>query len=235
MVHGAFSCPVQQRTLLVAFSNAGFPSYALALRGHSPGDAARIHGASVMDYVHDVRAMLPLVGERPIVVGHSMGGLITAKVVSMGGCRAGVLIAAAPTAPVRMTLPSAPTFLKLLPRVLMGATLDPPREALRRITLGNVAPEKHDNILNTFVPDSGVAFRDMVLGKIRVRRDDISCPLLAVFGDADLLVPPAQMRATARKLGATIHEHPGSGHAIFEEPNGPKIVGRIIAWCQGIL
>ncbi len=231
LVHGAFSCPAQQLTLLRAFSGAGFPVCALALRGHTARDADRIRGASIMDYVSDVRAMIGLIGGTPIVVGHSMGGLITTKVVSMGGCRAGVLIAAAPTAPVRMTLPSAPTFLRLLPRVLMGSTLQPPLEALRRITLRNVAPAKHDGILSTFVPDSGVAFRDMVLGKIRVRRDDIRCPLLAVFGDSDLLVPPSQMRSTAHRLGATIHEYPGSGHAIFEEPNGPEIVGRIVAWC----
>jgi pimeloyl-ACP methyl ester carboxylesterase len=233
LVHGAFSCPAQMQTLLVAFSERGYATYALALAGHGGAGSGSVHGKSIGDYVRDTVEAARLIGN-PLVVGHSMGGLIATKVAESGAARAAVIIAAAPPAPVMVTRQSASTFIKLLPRVLSGTTITPPLAALQRLTLGNVDAAKRDSILSSFVPESGVAFRDMVLGRVRVDPDQLRCPVLAVYGDRDLLVPPWQMRAAAKRLRAVVMEPPGSGHALFEEPNGPAIVRDIVGWCDQV-
>ena len=231
LVHGAFSCPLQMTSLLLAFSQRGYPSYALALAGHDGPSSGIVHRKSIGDYVRDTAEAARLLAN-PFVVGHSMGGLIATKVAELGAARAAVLIAAAPPAPVMMTPQSAPTFIGLLPRLLAGATINPPLNALRRLTLTTVDEAKHSIILSTFVPESGVAFRDMMFGKCRVNPTLIRCPLLSVYGDQDRLVPSWQMRATAKRLGATVMERAGSGHVLFEEASGPAIVRDIIDWCD---
>lgn len=232
-VHGAFSCPVQLAPLLEAFSAAGFSAYTFALRGHGPGD--RVDGARIADYVMDVLAMIRQLGRPPILVGHSMGGLIALKVAETGNCVGAALVAAAPPSPIMATLPALPVFAKLLPRILLGATIVPPREDLRRISLRFVTDlARQQQILDTFVPESGAALRDIILGAVKVDPMKIRVPLLYLIGAKDTLVPPWQMRSTARRYGATIREYPDGGHSLFVEPHGPRVLADLTAWCGAL-
>lgn len=234
LVHGAFSNPEQLQTLQGAFSAAGFATYAPALRGHDRAAPESVDRLGITAYVDDVRAVAQALDAAPIVVGHSMGGLITTKVLESGLGRAGVLIAAAPPAPVLPTSRSLIVLLREFASIITGRTMAPPAEALRQLALNAVEPSRHAEILQGFVPESGVAFRDMILGRIRVNRDAIRVPLLAVVGGRDRLVPPWQMRSTARKLGAEIQLHSSCGHFPFEEPTGAEVITGIIDWCLRI-
>jgi pimeloyl-ACP methyl ester carboxylesterase len=124
-------------------------------------------------------------------------------------------------------------FARLLPRILLGATVRPPREDLRRISLFNVDASLQEQILDTFVPESGVALRDMILGRTRVDPRAMRVPLLYLFGRKDRLVRAGQMRAAANRLGATVREYPDSGHALFVEPGGEQVVQDMIDWVRG--
>ncbi len=230
-VHGAFSCPLQLLPLLDACSEAGFNCYAFPLRGHATGE--RVNGAGIAEYVMDVLAMIrQLGGEPPILIGHSMGGLVTLKVAETGNARAVVLVSAAPPAPVMATWHSLPAFLRLLPRVLLGAPIDPPREILRRVALNRVDPALHQPILDTFVPESGAALRDIMLGLVKVTPGKVRVPLLYLIGARDRLVPAWQMRSAAKRLGATVHEYPEGGHSLFVEQHGDEVRRRMIGWLE---
>jgi non-heme chloroperoxidase len=227
-VHGAFSCPEQLRPLLEAFSGAGIPSYAFPLRGHGPGD--RVDGARIADYVMDVLAMIRQLGAPPILLGHSMGGLVVLKVAETGNCRGAILVAAAPPVPVRPTMASVGVFAKLLPRIVLGATIAPPREDLRRISLRQVEPAMQQRILDTFVPESGAALRDTMLGAMSVDPLKIRVPLLSLIGARDRLIPAGQMRSAARRYGATVREYAEGGHSLFVEPQGEQVKRDMIDW-----
>jgi alpha-beta hydrolase superfamily lysophospholipase len=232
LVHGAFSCPNQLRPLVEAFAGAGYPAFALALRGHdSPG---RISGATVADYVDDVREQIATIGRPVIVVGHSMGGLLALKVAEAGDCAAAVLVAAPPAGPVFLTRHSLSAYARLLAPILAGRDIPPPIAALRNVSVHGVAHERAEAILREFVPESGVAMRDMALGAVKVDPRAISVPLLYVFGRSDRLIPPWQMRRAARALGATVREYDGVGHFLFEEPAGQRVVPDMIAWCRRV-
>ena len=227
-VHGAFSCPVQLTPLLEAFGAAGYPAYAFPLRGHSPQD--RVDGARIADYVMDVLAMIRQLGTPPVLVGHSMGGLVVLKVAETGNCRAAILVAAAPPVAIRPTTSSLPVFVKLLPRILVGATVAPPLADLERISLRRVEPALRQQVLDTFVPESGGALRDMMLGAVSVDPMRVTVPLLSLIGSDDRLVPAAQMRSAARRYGAVVREYPTSGHSLFVEPAGEQVRRDMIDW-----
>ena len=74
----------------------GYESHAMNLRGHHGSRPVRDIGkVSLGDYVADALEVAAAL-KNPIVIGHSMGGLIAQKVAEAGKCRATVLIASAP-------------------------------------------------------------------------------------------------------------------------------------------
>jgi len=71
------------------FSSLGYPCYALTLRGHCHSRPVKDIGKiSVYDYVEDVREVYEHLARtlpKPIVFGHSMGGLLARRSPSL--CR----------------------------------------------------------------------------------------------------------------------------------------------------
>jgi pimeloyl-ACP methyl ester carboxylesterase len=78
-LHGAWCW---QDKFLPYFSSNGFPSYALSLRGHGNSDGGdRLDSFSFSDYLEDILKVILSLKEKPILIGHSMGGAITQKVL----------------------------------------------------------------------------------------------------------------------------------------------------------
>src|SRR5215208_5956579 len=91
-VHGMFVGGWVWENYLRYFAERGYPGYALTLRGHEGGATVMDLGrVSLHDFVEEAVAAaraLPASpagagapgGDRPVVMGHSMGGLIAQKV-----------------------------------------------------------------------------------------------------------------------------------------------------------
>ena len=62
------------------------------------------------------------------------------------------------------------------------------------------------------MPSSGLAYRDLVFGKAKVKRRAIRCPMLVLHGDADRLVPLATAQGIADKHKAKLIVIRGHGH-----------------------
>lgn len=90
-LHGAFAgawCWAEH--FLPYFAGRGFCCYTLSVRGHgaSEGRAAlAMHG--VGDYVDDLAEAIAHIGQDPVVIGHSMGGLVKQKYLERKSGRAG--------------------------------------------------------------------------------------------------------------------------------------------------
>jgi pimeloyl-ACP methyl ester carboxylesterase len=92
-VHGAFhGAWCWDEHFLDFFAERNYHAVALDLRNH-PGDPA---GATVADYVADVRAAADALSRPPVVIGHSMGGFVVQKYLADHPAPAGVLLASAP-------------------------------------------------------------------------------------------------------------------------------------------
>ncbi len=65
---------------------------AVDLRGHGESDA-RVHDCSVAGFADDVARVASKLGiERPVVIGHSLGGLVALELASRGNARAAVIL-----------------------------------------------------------------------------------------------------------------------------------------------
>src|ERR1044072_1083743 len=79
------------------FAARGHSSYALSLRGHGQSDGKDIlQWASVKDYVSDVAQVADGLRRPPVLIGHSLGGLVVQKYLETHHAPAAVLIASSP-------------------------------------------------------------------------------------------------------------------------------------------
>jgi pimeloyl-ACP methyl ester carboxylesterase len=80
-VHGAFAGGwMWTETFMPFLAEAGYPCYALSLRGHGGSTGGeQINWHSIGDYVDDVKTVVDWLDEPPVLIGHSMGGFIVQK------------------------------------------------------------------------------------------------------------------------------------------------------------
>src|SRR5512133_3628250 len=118
-VHGYFATATVFTQWLSFFAERGFPAYAVNLRGRTgsrPGiDLGR---ASIAYFADDASAVARHLGA-PLVVGHSMGGLIAQRLAERGDVRAAALVSPAPPRGITVLSPRlAIKQLKYLPAIL---------------------------------------------------------------------------------------------------------------------
>jgi alpha-beta hydrolase superfamily lysophospholipase len=81
-VHGVCHDANCWNNYLDYFAGIGYDTYALSLRGHGRSEGQdHLDEWGLSDYVTDVIKVILSIGEKPIVVGHSMGGAILQKLI----------------------------------------------------------------------------------------------------------------------------------------------------------
>lgn len=223
------------------FSALGYPTYALDLRGHHGSRPVRdIGSVRFLDYVEDALeaanwlTSLKLTTHdsdyRPIVVGHSMGGLIAQKLAEADAVRAAVLLGPAPPRGIPLIgatlllrqIRYLPTLLRSCP--IMGTLADD-----RALTLNCIPSDEVASLHARFVPDSGRAGLDILLG-VRVDEARVRCPMLVVSATDDRFVTARVARRVARKYGAAFHQYLGHAHFIMWEPGWEHPAEEIEQW-----
>ena len=121
-VHGMWHAAwCWEEYFLPYFSQNGFVTYALSLRGHGGSEGReQLRWSSINDYVSDLAKVAEQLEAPPILVGHSMGGLIVQKYLESCKSPAAVLLASAP--PKGVMLATARIFLRH-PLIMLKACL----------------------------------------------------------------------------------------------------------------
>src|SRR3954469_9427392 len=80
-VHGAWhGAWCWDEHFLDFFADKGYRALAVSLRGHGGSPTSRpLRSCSIADYVDDVRSVAEKLPTPPMVIGHSMGGLVVQK------------------------------------------------------------------------------------------------------------------------------------------------------------
>ena len=97
-VHGAFhGAWCWDEHFLDFFAAKGYRSLAVSLRGHGKSPAPKsMRLCSIADFVDDVASVADSLPERPIVIGHSLGGFVVQKYLESHDAPGAVLLASAP-------------------------------------------------------------------------------------------------------------------------------------------
>lgn len=235
LVHGYFGTAAVFREWLPFLADRGIPSYALNLRGRQGSrEGINLGSASIADFVDDVSAVARHLG-RPIVVGHSMGGLLAQCVAEQGLAHAAVLITPAP--PRGISVLSAALVarqLRYLPAIFGSRLVRPSPRDLNALVLNHVPPAQRPAILRELVPDSGRAGRDMSITGVPVDARRVRCPVFVVGADDDHFIPPPVVRRIASRYGAPIQTMIGRGHMLILEPGWKAVADVVERWCTSV-
>ncbi|MFI5507072.1 alpha/beta hydrolase [Mycobacterium sp. NPDC051804] len=234
LLHSFFSTPGMLSGWVSTLESAGYRVHTPAMPGHDPVDMALLSRVTLSDYVAHALAAYDELDETPIVIGHSIGGLIAQHIAAARNPNALVLLAAVPPGVLWPQLKSLPHLFRLMPDLIKGRPVRPSDETFRAVPLfGLPAPEQQD-IIDGFVPDSAHVFRSMSLGSRDTRVDAraVRCPVLCVSGGADRNVATWISRRIARRYSAQEHHHPNLPHWIVANSALPQVAPPVMAWIE---
>jgi pimeloyl-ACP methyl ester carboxylesterase len=239
LIHGIFAGAWVFEDAQRWLAKRGYSSYAVDLRGRgASAPVAEIGRVPASAFVEDALAAARIVSGRhnraaPIVIGHSMGGLLAQKIAEAGMARAVVLICSAPPRGIPV-LGRTLLARMMMPRYLVPLLLSRPLVATRpdadAMILNGVQPEQRSPIYAKLTADSGRAGRELALGAIRVDASRVRCPVLSVVSLDDRFVPPRVGRAIAKRYEATLVELAGRAHFPLGEPGHEDLLATIERW-----
>ena len=249
-IHGMWGTPDVWRNWRPAFEARGWQTVAPALRHHDASADAPPKGlgtTSLLDYAADLEAniaALPLVApDKPVLIGHSMGGLLALMLAARGAARAAVLLTPAPPAGV---LALRASNLLAFARIEMrwGWWRKPHRATLGEAlshTFNTTDPAEGTAEHARFVHDSGRALLEIGLPWLDGRRAAdvdprrVTVPLLFVAAEKDRLTPPGVVRRAARRYGhvSDYLEYPGQGHWVPGQPGWRQVADDALSWLDG--
>ncbi len=235
-VHGAWHAAwCWDENFLSFFADKGYRAAALSFRGHgeSPTDKP-LRACSVADYVADVRSVAEQLSDAPVIVGHSMGGLIVQKYLEQYDAPAGVLMTSIPP---QGNLGNALRWIKTRPSDFAKMTMTgkalpyitPPELARERFFSSNTPEADVRKYAARLQEDSSRIGIDCLLLRLP-RPKRISAPILVLGADEDGAHTRTEILATARAYGTKAEFFPGMGHNMMLEPGWATVAERIDAW-----
>jgi len=242
MIPGAFCGPWAFEKFRKPFEAAGYRVHTPALRHHEHG--APVHRTlgttSLTDYAQDLAKLIQEMDAPPILLGHSLGGLLAQMLAAKGLARALVLLAPCP--PWGM-LPS--TFFEIASAQTMlfagdfwNAPLKPDYGIAAANSLDRLPPAERHKVFAHFVPESGLATFEIMHWAFDAKRaalvhpESVTCPILAFAGAHDRINPPSTVRRIVERYKgrAIFEELAGHSHWLVGEPGWEKIAARAVDW-----
>ncbi len=226
------------------FEQRGFrchsPAYRYHDRPHSGDSSAILAGTSIADYIEDIVGFVKTLDTTPILVGHSLGGLIAQKLAALGLARAIVLLNGSVNWGVLPTTAQERELGKMF--MASGSfwegTLLPDFDTMAKFGLNKLDSTEQRRVFDRLTPESGRVMFELFFWifdenqTTKIDYDGVTCPVLMVSGSDDLAIPPSTARLIAERHGprATFYEAKGFGHYLTLEPEWKKIAEICANW-----
>ena len=232
LIHGAFSSGNDFTAWHRTFTEAGYDVIAPTLPGHGPSNPAALRTLTLADYLAALLAVRQQLAEPPVLVGHSMGGLLAQQLAAITETRALVCVASAPPGMLTAQARALPHLFPLMPAILAGRPIRPSAAAFRALALHDLEAGEQQAILDSLGFESGRAYRTMILGRCRVRRNAVRCPVLCLSGDRDRIVSARLSRGIAARYAATHLVFPDRGHWLIAPSAAAEVTSAILRWLR---
>lgn len=237
-VHGAFAAAwCWAEFFLPYFAERGYAGYAVSLRGHGGSEGFdELALASLDDYVDDVERAIGEFDSAPVLIGHSMGGMVVQRCLETARVPAAVLMASVPPhglmgSAFALALKDPVVFseINLIQHIHPGfATLKSTRRALFSEDLPDHRVARY---FGRMQPESLRAIFDMSWPQMRFRhRNPNAAPVLVLGAEGDVFFAPQEVETTARAFGARAEIFPRMAHAMMLEIRWHAVAERIIDW-----
>ncbi|MAD46492.1 MAG: alpha/beta hydrolase [Oceanospirillaceae bacterium] len=241
-IHGMWCGPEVFDHYRAFFENKGYSCHAPALRHHQTVDnRSELPGTtSLLDYASDLETFIRGLPQTPILIGHSMGGLLVQMLCACGLAEKAVLLCpAAPAGIHALTLSVVRSFSGVMTRWGFWKKTNKLSAAAARYAIFNQLPDSDiPQALAAMRYESGRATFETGFWLIdpakasTVNAALVTQPMLIVSGEDDRITPAKIHRKVAARYGAEFHCYPGHAHWLIAEPGWERIANDIADWLE---
>jgi len=242
LVHGAGEHSARYQRLARYCTDRGYAVAALDHPGHGKSEGRYGHVERFGDFVATLEIFHRMVtadfpGLPQILVGHSMGGLISSLYLlehqqDFAGC---VLSGPAVKTDIE------PAYLQLLLIRCLSAVA--PRVGVLQLDAAGVSRDPAvvaDYVNDPLINHSKMTARMVAelfssMHRIQAEAGAITLPVLLLHGGADAMASPEGSRFLYDHISSvdkTVEIYPGLYHEIFNEPESETIFADMLAWCD---
>jgi len=242
-VHGSFSdARVWSDYFLPYFAGQGYEAHAFSLRGHGRSEGIeRLATWRLADYVADLEKVAASFACAPVMVGHSMGGMVIQKYLEKHRHASGlVLMASVPpqgllATSMQMAMRHPFLFQQMAQLSMLGPRFGTPL-MMRKILFSRDMPESK---LRDFFPymqaESQVVSMDMMgPTTLQLKPESLLMPVLVLGAHNDVLVAPTFVEQTARFYKAELHIFRDMAHAMMLDTHWLKVAECLLAWLERV-
>ncbi len=233
-VHGAFTdawCWAEH--FLPYFADQGYPSYALSLRGHGKSKGTLIT-ASLKDYLQDVLQVVDKFKVPPILVGHSMGGLIVQKyLANQYPAQAAILMASPPPSGLMSSISYLTITQPLLAwqlGIMFGTGYASPQTLEQALVSRKLQTVEIERYMPHLQNESWRILWDLSLGDLPLPPRRSSIPMLVLGAGKDAFLHPLTSLWTAQCYGANHHLFQELAHAMMLESDWQTVADFSLQW-----
>lgn len=234
-IHGACSSARLWDTLFLPFfARNGYAAYALSLRGHGRSEGReRLATTRLRDYVEDVEQVMSVLDAPPVLVGHSMGGMVAQHILDRTALPGTVLMASGPpygiaASSLRMAMTNPMLCWDMS---LMSSFGTMSMRGTKRALFRDDTP---DDYIRQVLPEGSAesmwAAWDMMGLDLPSASPRANVPVLVLGAEKDPFIAPAAVELTARAYGTKAEFFAGMPHAMMLDPEWERVARRILNW-----
>jgi pimeloyl-ACP methyl ester carboxylesterase len=242
-LHGSFTdARVWDEYFLKFYAKNGYAAHALSLRGHGNSEGhENLHSWRLEDYVKDLAQATADMPQPPVLIGHSMGGMVVQKYLEQSPTISGVVLMA--SVPPRGLLLSNLYMAMLHPflfnQMVMLSVLGPNYgsiDMMRRLLFSaDISMENLHKFSSYAQSESRAVSIDMMgLNPLRLDQKQIKSPFLVLGAQHDVLVSPTLVLGTAKFYNAECHIFPNMAHAMMLESNWQIVAAYLLSWIDQV-
>ena len=243
MIHGMWGGSWYWEKFRSVFEAKGYRCVAVTLPYHDmdPGGIPdpRLGTTGLLDYAESLEREIGKLGAKPILMGHSMGGLLAQILGARSLAKALVLLTpASPSGIIALTPSVIKSFWSIMST--WGFWRKPMRQTFSEAVYSmlHLLPEKEQKeTYGKFVYESGRAAFEIGYwlfdsgNASKVDESKVTCPVLVVAGAEDRITPASVVRRVAGKYrDATYKEFENHAHWIMAEPGWQEVAEYIGGW-----
>lgn len=249
MIHGMWGGGWYWENYVKFFERKGYRCVTPYLRHHNvqPSDKPPkgLGRTSLQDYAADLENEINKLKEKPIVMGHSMGGLLAQILAARGLTKATLLIT--PASPSGINALKWSVIRSFAGPIIKLKFLGFPHKLSFRAAVYSMLhlmpTEEQKIIYNRCVYESGKAAREIGFWPMdwkcasRVNESNVTCPMLVISGSEDRITPASVVKKVADKYQhvSTYKEFKNHAHWIIGEQGWEKVAEFISNWLNQVL